>query len=191
MKTLSKNSLIGLVALMLGLLLSSPSPALADESHSPHLRNSSVEGNFDWSIVPANFNMPGVVLPGTDGRLYVRHLPLIGKFRLAGHGVSIVAKIHADLDGELDSNYTGVLWAPVTLTAVDSASRAIVIFQGRAIADTVALVSTGVMELRGRGKFEGATLTLTFQEIGPGNSDTYRFKGQLKYDDGARDRDRD
>ena len=182
-KALLKNPLIVLGGLILGLLLSLPNVASADEKHWGEPRNSAVTGTFDWSIVPANLNMPGIVLPGTDGRFYVRHLPLVGVFRLAGRGVSINAKIHADLSGELDSNFSGVVWAPVTITATSERLKTIIIFEGRAAADTVALVSIGTMKLYGRGPYEGATLDLVFEEIGPGNSDTYIVRGHLKHQD--------
>jgi hypothetical protein len=179
----SKNPLVLLWGLIVALLLSLPDAASADEPRSRGPRNTAVTGTFDWSIVPANFNLPGIVFPGTDGRFYVRHLPLAGVFRLAGRGVGIDARIHADLSGELDSNFSGVVWAPVTITATGDRLKPIIIFEGRAEADTVALVSVGTMTLYGRGPYEGATLELVFEEIGPGNSDTYNIRGRLKRED--------
>ena len=35
------------------------------------------------------------------------------------------------------------------------------------------------MSLSGRGPYEGTKLEFTFEEVGPGNSDTYTLKGQL------------
>lgn len=109
-------------------------------------------------------------------------------FALPARGVTINAKIHADLNGELDSTFSGVVWAPVTLTATIDGIKTI-IFEGGATADTVALVSIGKIKLHGRGPYEGATLDLTFEEIGPGNSDIYNFKGHLKHGDRNHDDD--
>jgi len=136
-----------------------------------------VTGHSDWTIVPAAI-APPFVFSGTDGNLYVRHLPLVGRITLAGVGVSIDGKISADFNGDLDGTYSGPVWAPVTLTAIVN-GRNVVIFEGNATGTTVALVSKATIKLNGRGPYEGARLVLELTEIGPGNTDTYTLKGTL------------
>jgi hypothetical protein len=136
-----------------------------------------VTGNSDWTIVPASLTPPFVFI-GTDGDFYVRHLPLVGRISLAGRNASIEGKISADFNAELDANFSGPVWAPVTLTATINGSKTL-IFEGNATGDTVGLVSTGIIKLAGRGPYEGAKLEFQFTEIGPGNTDTYNLKGTL------------
>ena len=57
--------------------------------------------------------------------------------------------------------------------------RNTIIFEGNASGNTVGLVSEGVINLEGRGPFQGDKLELAFTEIGPGNTDTYDLKGVL------------
>ncbi len=139
-----------------------------------------VTGKFDWSIVPPNLGP--YIIAGTDGDLYLRNLPLVGTLALTGTGVSLdpaSTKISVQLSGELDPvTFSGPLWGPVVLTATIDGAKTI-IFEGSSTADTVGLVSTGKASLIGRGPFEGSKLEFTFEEIGPGNSDTYTFKGFL------------
>ncbi len=158
-------------------LLIGASATLYAESHRDGVpRKIAVTGNFDWTLVPPNLGP--YLIPGTDGDLYVRHLPLAGKFTLIGKVVSLDAKIHVDLKLELDVAGTGVVWGTTVITGTIDGAKAI-IFEGSGSADTVGLVSIGKMTLSGRGPFEGAKLEFTFEEIGPGNSDTYTFKGQF------------
>src|SRR5436190_19927202 len=56
-----------------------------------------VTGNSDWSIVPAAI-APPFVFNGTDGDIYIRHLPLVGRITLAGRASSIQGKISADFN---------------------------------------------------------------------------------------------
>jgi len=168
LKTLGSSLalLVGLAGIVLG--GSGPDPAL---------HRVIVTGNSDWSIVPANLAPPFLIV-GTDGDFYVRHLPLVGKIRLAGRGVSIDGKISADFNAELDSTFSGPLWAPVIITANINGSKTL-LFEGNATGTTAGLVSVGAIKLDGRGPFEGARLELGFTEIGPGNTDTYDLKGVL------------
>jgi hypothetical protein len=136
-----------------------------------------VTGNSDWSIVPAAI-APPFVFNGTDGEIYIRHLPLVGRITLAGRAISIQGKISADFNADLDGTYTGPLWSPVTITANDGGSKT-VIFEGSALGNTVGLVSTATIKLNGRGPYAGARLELELTEIGPGNTDTYTLKGSL------------
>ena len=110
----------------------------------------------------------------------MRHMPLVGALRLTGNRVLIDSKISADFNSELDSTFSGPLWGEVTMTAVIGGVNTL-IFKGQAEGNTVALVSVGKMKLIGRGPYEGATLNLTFDEIGPGNTDVYNWKGRLLY----------
>jgi len=136
-----------------------------------------VTGNSDWSIVPAAI-APPFVFNGTDGDIYIRHLPLVGRITLTGRATSIQGKISADFNGDLDGTYSGPLWAPVTITATVNGSKT-VIFDGNALGSTVGLVSTATIKLSGRGPYAGTRLELELKEIGPGNTDTYTLKGTL------------
>ena len=136
-----------------------------------------VTGNSDWSIVPAAI-APPFVFNGTDGDIYIRHLPLVGRITLSGRAVTIQGKISADFNGDLDGTFSGPLWAPVTITATVNGSKT-VIFEGNALGATVGLVSTGTIKLNGRGPYEGARLEIQFKENGPGNTDTYTLNGTL------------
>src|SRR5262249_5636592 len=126
---------------------------------------------------PADIKPP-FIFNGTDRNLYVRHLPLVGRIALAGRAVAIQGKISADFNGDLDETYSGPLWAPVTITATVNGSKA-VIFEGNALGTTVGLVSRGIINLSGRGPYEGARLEIKFTENGPANTDTYTLKGNL------------
>ena len=176
MKLIAKNQLATLVGLTLALASIVPGTLNADDKNDGKPKKDAVTGNFDWSIVPPN--LTAYIIPGTDGDLYLRNMPLVGAFNLTGDKVSIQAKISVQLSGELDATATGVLWAPSVITATVEGVKTI-IFEGQAKADTVGLVSTGKATLSGRGPYEGQQLEFTFEEIGPGNSDTYTLKGQL------------
>jgi hypothetical protein len=136
-----------------------------------------VTGQSDWSIIPAAFT-PQFIFYGTDGDIYIRHMPLVGQIALGGGDFALQGKISADLNGELDSTFSGPLWASITITTTIEGVKTIV-FEGTGSGPTVGLVSTGVIKLEGRGPFEGATLEFEFTEIGPGNTDTYNLKGVL------------
>lgn len=179
MNATPKKHLIILAGLALGLVVSLTGLLSANENHGHGPRNNAVSGVGGWNIVPANFT-PQFLFVGTDGDTHIRHLPLVGNLNLSGDGVTLNGKLTVDLNGELDSTFSGPLWGEVTITAkVDGVKT--LIFEGRATADTVGLVSIGKMKLCGLGAYEGATLDLTFEEIGPGNSDTYNFKGSLRH----------
>ena len=135
-----------------------------------------VTGRFDWSIVPVN--LPPFLHVGTDADLYPREVPLVGPFTLTGRRIAIDGKISIQLSGELDAMGTGVFWFPATLTATINGVKTI-IFQGEGRADSVALVTTGTLRLKGRGPYAGARLEFEFAETGPGNTDTYTFRGRL------------
>lgn len=176
MKSIAQYSLPVLAGLALT-LTSGPANTLqagGDSHRGP--RKTAVTGYFDWTLVPPNLGP--YIIPGTDGDLYLRHLPLAGKFTLAGRGVALEAKIHVDLNGELDVAGTGVVWAPVVLTGTIDGVKTI-LFEGQGSANEVNLVATGRMTLSGRGPYEGANLEFTFQEIGPGDSNTYTLNGEL------------
>ncbi|MCZ7634729.1 MAG: hypothetical protein M5U12_00815 [Verrucomicrobia bacterium] len=176
MKTTATNHTGRLAGLTLALLLSSSGILRAEDQPQGVPRKMAVTGNFDWSIVPPNLGP--FITPGTDGDLYLRHLPLVGNFTLAGKGVALDAKIHVDLNGELDGTGTGVVWGTTVITATIGGAKTI-IFQGSGSADTVGLVSVGTMTLSGRGPFADSKLEFTFEEIGPGDSNTYNFQGSL------------
>src|SRR5262245_12101639 len=161
------------LVLLVGLSLSAPAGDTPDRSPG----RTEVTGSSDWSIVPAAL-APPFVFVGTDGDFYVRHLPLVGRISLTGRGVSIDGKISADFNAELDSTFSGPVWAPVTITATIGGNKT-VLFEGNASGTTVGLVSAGVIKLDGRGPYKGARLQLEFTEIGPGNTDTYNLKGIL------------
>jgi len=130
----------------------------------------------DFSIVPPNLGP--YLIPGTDGDLYVQGLPLVGRFALTGKGLSLDAKMHVNLSGELDVTGTGVTWFPVTITSTIEGVKTIV-FEGQGSANEVNLVAVGKVSLTGRGPYAGSKLELTFEEIGPGDSNTYNFQGHL------------
>ena len=114
---------------------------------------------------------------GTDGELYPRDVPLVGPFTLTGRRIAIDGKIDIT-SGELDAMGTGVFWFPATLTATIDGVKTI-IFQGGGRADAVGLVTSGTLKLTGCGPYAGARLDIQFEETGPGNTDTYTFKGRL------------
>ena len=175
MKVISKIQLSVGVGLILALLVSLPGLLSANDNHVP--RKVAVNGVGGWNVVPPNFT-PQFLFAGTDGDTHIRHLPLVGDLSLTGDGVTLNGKLTVDLNGELDSTFSGPLWGEMTMTTkVDGVKT--LIFAGHATADTVGLVSIGKMKLHGLGPYEGAALDLTFEEIGPGNTDTYNFKGVL------------
>jgi len=179
MKVISKIQFTVGAGLILALLSSLPGQLSANDQRDHGPRKTAVAGVGGWNIVPANFT-PQFLFVGTDGDTHIRHLPLVGNLNLSGDGVTLNGKLTVDLNGELDSTFSGPLWGEVTITAkVDGVKT--LIFEGRATADTVGLVSIGKMKLCGLGAYEGATLDLTFEEIGPGNTDTYNFKGSLRH----------
>ena len=130
----------------------------------------------DFSIVPPNLGP--YLNVGTDGDLYVHDMPLVGRFQLSGTGVSIEAKFNISFSGELDVTGTGAAWFPITLTTTIDGVKTI-IFEGRGNADEVNLVASGKVSLSGRGPYTGSTLELSFEEIGPGDSNTFNFRGHL------------
>jgi hypothetical protein len=176
MKSIAMNHLASLAGLTFSLLISVSGTLHADDQHNGARGKTAVSGNFDWTIVPPNLGPH--IIPGTDGDLHLRHLPLVGKFTLNGKGVVLEAKIHVDLNGELDPTGTGVVWGPGTITATIDGVKTIV-FEGQGTANEVNLVAVGKMSLSGRGPYEGSNLELTFEEIGPGDSNTYTFTGCL------------
>jgi hypothetical protein len=176
MKLIAKNQLATLVGLTLAMASIVPGTLNADDKNDGKPKKNAVTGTFDWSIVPPNL-APFTII-GADGDLYLRNMPLVGAFNLTGDKVSIQAKISVQLNGELDATATGVLWSPAVITATVEGVKTI-IFEGQATADTVNLVSVGKATLIGRGPYEGSQLEFTFEENGPGNSDTYTLKGQL------------
>jgi hypothetical protein len=107
-----------------------------------------VTGKSDWTIVPANV-VPPFVFVGTDGDFYIRHLPLVGQITLAGRNVSIVGKISADFNAELDATFSGPLWAQVTITGTINGSKTL-LFEGNATGNTVGLVSVATIKLEGQ-----------------------------------------
>lgn len=162
---------------MLALLLMAAASAAEGSSRSDSAAGGIVvTGRFDWSIVPAN--VPPFLHVGTDGELYPRDVPLVGTFTLTGSRIAIDGKISVLLSGELDATGTGVFWFPTTLTATIDGVKTI-IFQGDGQADAVGLVTTGTFSLEGRGPYAGAILEFRFEETGPGNTDTYTFRGRL------------
>jgi hypothetical protein len=176
MKTISLKEILLLTGIVVLLTAGLTGTFRAEAKPDAAPKPMAVTGSMDWSIVPPN--LPAYVIPGTDGDLYLRNMPLVGRFQLTGERVSIDAKLSVQLSGELDATGTGVLWAPAIVTATIGGVKTI-IFEGPATADTVGLVSVGEAALRGRGPYEGSTLEFTFEEIEPGNSDTYTVKGQL------------
>lgn len=174
MKTTAKKTL---ASVSLALLVSLPGLVSANENHGLGPRMAELTGVGGWDIVLPNF-IPQFLFAGTDGQTHVRHMPLVGALRLIGNRVVIDSKISADFNSELDATFSGPLWGEVTMTAVIGGINTL-IFEGRATGTTAALVSVGKIKLIGRGPYEGATLDLTFEEIGPGNTDIYNWKGRL------------
>ena len=175
MKNIATFRLLNLTALTFGLLTTAPAPLRADPCDGPRGKTE-VTAYSDFSIVPANLGP--YVIPGTDGDLYLHHVPLVGKFILTGKGVAIDGKVHVDLSGEMDASGTGAVWFPTTVTATIGGVKTI-LFEGRGSANEVNLVATGQISLTGRGPYEGMKLELTFREIGPGDSNTFHHKGYL------------
>jgi len=172
MKTTTTNRSTLLAGLTLTILLGAATPVHA-WSAPKHI---AVTAYGDFSIVPPNLGP--YLIPGSDGDLYVQGLPLVGRFALTGKGISLDAKMHVNLSGELDVAGTGVTWFSVTITTTIEGVKTIV-FDGQGSADEVNLVATGKVSLTGRGPYEGSKLELTFEEIGPGDSNTFNFQGYL------------
>jgi len=171
---LKNHALIGGLALALITGVAGTFRADAGSDHAPPPK--AVSGEFDWSIITPN--LPPYTIAGTDGDLYLRNMPLVGVFNLTGAGLTINGKISVQLNGELDTTGTGVLWSPAIITASVNGVKTI-IFEGSATADTVGLVSKGEATLKGRGPYEGTELEFEFEEIGGANSDHYTFTGRL------------
>jgi hypothetical protein len=161
----------------LALLIALPAFVSTGDTPDGNPGGIAVTGNSDWSIVPAAI-APPFVFNGTDGEIYIRHLPLVGRITLTGRASSIQGKISADFNADLDGTYTRPLRAPVTITANVGGTKT-VIFEGNALGNTVGLVSRATIKLSGRGPYAGARLELELTEIGPGNTDTYTLKGTL------------
>ena len=172
MKTTTTNRASILAGLTLTLLLGAASPLHAQAAP----KHTAVTAYGDFSIVPPNLGP--YLIAGTDGDLYVHGLPLVGRFTLTGKGISLDAKMHVSLSGELDVTGTGVTWFPVTITTTVEGAKTIV-FEGQGSANEVNLVAVGKVSLAGRGPHEGSQLELTFEEIGPGDSNTFNFRGDL------------
>jgi len=177
MNTFTQRSLpllgVGLaLALMVG-----PAEAVGPAASSHRVpQRTAVTGYFDWTIVPVN--LAPYLIVGADGDLYVRHLPLVGPLTLTGRGISLEAKIQVDFNAEFDATGTGVGWAPVIVTGTVEGVKTI-LFEGQARVHEVNLNATGSITLEGRGPYAGAALDLAFQEIGPGDSNTYTCTGVL------------
>jgi hypothetical protein len=172
MKTAATNCASLAAGLVLTLLLGAASQVQGQAVPKPN----AVTAYGDFSIVPPNLGP--YLLVGADGDLYLQGLPLVGRFTLNGKGISLEAKMHVNLSGELDATGTGVTWFPVTITTTIDGVKAIV-FEGQGSANEVNLVAVGKISLTGRGPYEGSRLELTFEEIGPGDSNTFNFRGDL------------
>lgn len=172
MKTTPTNLASLLAGLTLTLLLGTVSPLHAEAAP----KRTAVTAYGDFSIVPPNLGP--YLIAGTDGDLHVQGLPLVGLFTLTGKGISLDAKMHVSLSGELDVTGTGVTWFPVTITTTIDGVKTIV-FEGQGSANEVNLFAVGKVSLAGRGPYEGSKLELTFEEIGPGDSNTFNFRGDL------------
>jgi hypothetical protein len=164
-------------SLTLALLLHTSSTLCADDHSDPIPKRTPVTAYGDFSIVPPNLGPH--LIAGTDGDLYLQGLPLVGRFTLAGKGIALDAKMHISLSGELDITGSGVTWFPVTITATIDGVKTLV-FEGQGSANEVHLVALGKVSMAGRGPFEGSKLELTFEEIGPGDSNTFNFHGTLR-----------
>jgi hypothetical protein len=177
MKTTAANR-AGLPAGLTLALLLSASGMLRAEGQPPRgvPKKTAVTAYGDFSIVPPDLGP--YVIPGTDGELYVQGLPLVGRFNLTGRGIALEAKMHVNFSAELDVTGTGVAWFSVVITTTIEGVKTIA-FEGQGSATEVNLVSTGKVSLAGRGSYEGSKLELTFEEIGPGDSNTYNFQGDL------------
>jgi hypothetical protein len=176
MKPTGNKRVLRLTALSLAAWICVSSASAVDGEATGVPRRTNVSGNFDWTIVPANLGP--YLIPGTDGDLYLRHLPLVGPFNFTANGTTVNAKIHVDLSGELDVTGTGVVWTPVTITSTVNGIKTM-LFEGTAQGNEVALVATGTVSLQGRGPYSGSEMNFSFQEIGPGDSNTYTFTGTL------------
>src|SRR5262245_41927183 len=116
-----------LAGLSLALLAGLSGPVSADDDHDDNRKKIAVTAYSDFAIVPPNL---GLLIPGTDGDLYSHRLPLVGRFIMSGSGVSLDAKIHFDVSGELDATGTGVFWFPTTITTTIDGVKTI-IFEGQ------------------------------------------------------------
>jgi hypothetical protein len=175
MKTIATHRLLNLTCIVIGLLTTAPATLQAAPDDSARGKIA-VTAHSDFAIVPPNLGP--YLIQGNDGDLYLRHLPLVGKFTLSGKGVALEAKVHVDLSGEFDATGTGPVWFPVTVTATIDGVKTI-LFEGRGSAYEVHLVAVGEVSLTGRGPYKGTKLELTFEEIGPGDSNTFNYRGYL------------
>ncbi|HAB15020.1 MAG TPA: hypothetical protein PLX89_18120 [Verrucomicrobiota bacterium] len=175
MKNIVKHSLPVLGGGLALALIIGPAAAVDGASH-PVPQKTAVSGYLDWSIIPVNLG-PYLIV-GTDGDLYIRHLPLVGPFTLAGRGISLEAKIQVDFNAEFDATGTGVIWMPVTITDTIDGVKTI-IFEGQARGHEVNLIASATVSLAGRGPYEGSKLEIIVEELGPGDSNTYTFTGEL------------
>jgi hypothetical protein len=175
MKNIAIYRSLNIALLTTGLWTSAPAMLHADSGEVRHGRIS-VTAYSDFSIVPPNLGP--YIIPGTDGNLYISHAPLVGRFILGGNGVAIDGKVYIDLSGEVDATGTGAVWFPTTVTATIDGVKTI-LFEGRGSANEVNLVAIGQLSLTGRGPYEGMKVELTFEEIGPGDSNTFNHKGYL------------
>src|SRR5262245_3936079 len=151
-KTKSANRIPSLAGLILAVLMSLVGTGFAQDAstgeHGPI--RVAVTGRFDFSIVPEN--LPPYLTSGTDGDLYLRDMPAVGKFALAGRQVAIDAKFSAQVNGEFDATGTGVIWGTAIMTTtVDG--RKTIIFDGEYTGNTVELVAAGRVSLKGRGPY--------------------------------------
>jgi hypothetical protein len=176
MKTIANKTFFAVAGFALVLSTSLVGTLQADGDPESTPRKIAVTGNMDFSIVPPNLGP--YLIPGSDGDLYLRHLPLVGKFTLSGKNIALEGKLHVDLNGELDITGTGVVWFPTTITATIAGVKTI-LFEGQGQANEVSLVATGKASLKGRGPYEGMKLELTFQELPPGDSNKFAYTGHL------------
>lgn len=159
-QSISRRVALTAFSLSVALLVGLSFVVSAQDAPSPN--KTSLSGTSDWSIVSASF-APQFIFNGTDGLIYARHMPLVGRISLTGGDVSIQGRISADFNAELDGTFSGPVWASVTITATNNGTRTI-IFEGPASGNTVGLVSNGTMKLEGRGPFEGQRMELAFSE---------------------------
>ena len=148
----------------------------ADPSGVGSPKKAPVHGEFDFAIVPPNLGPYIVAIQNNE--VFVRHLPLVGNFSFTANGKKVLGKIHIDLNGELDTTGTGVVWTPITITGTVEGVRTI-LFEGTGIANEVNLVAIGDASLQGRGPYLGTEMKFVFQETGPGDSNTFTFVGTL------------
>lgn len=177
MKTTAKKRLTILAGLGLALLVTLPGLLSANENRGRGPKMAVLSGVGGWDIVPPAFTAQFLFVDA-DLNTHARHMPLVGALKLTGNGVIIDSKISADFNAELDPTFSGPLWGEVTMTAKVGGINTL-IFEGRANGDLVGLVGAGKIKLIGRGPYLGATLDLTFVEIGPGNTDNYNWTGRL------------